>query len=123
MAASSRDWTVSAADNETAFVFVLCKIYQPIPRQIIFYTSFYVCNLFTHFFLTKQLSYRVSQSSRVPSSERCRGSLQWFKYENSKKNRDSPHKDRHWSEGALFELRFLQIQAEKFSVYCYLWCR
>jgi hypothetical protein len=34
-----------------------------------------------------------------------------------KKNRDSP------SEGVLFELRFLQIQAEKFSVYCYLWCR
>jgi hypothetical protein len=29
----------------------------------------------------------------------------------------------HWSEGALFELRFLQIQAEKFSVYYYLWCR
>jgi hypothetical protein len=29
-----------------------------------------------------------------------------------KKNRDSPHKD-----------TFLQIQAEKFSVYCYLWCR
>jgi hypothetical protein len=28
-----------------------------------------------------------------------------------------------WSEGALFEVRFLQIQAEKFSVYCYLWCR
>jgi hypothetical protein len=28
----------------------------------------------------------------------------------------------HWSEGALFELRFLQIQAETFSVYCYLWC-
>jgi hypothetical protein len=27
----------------------------------------------------------------------------------------------HWSEGALFEVRFLQIQAEKFSVYCYLW--
>jgi hypothetical protein len=26
----------------------------------------------------------------------------------------------HWSEGALFELRFLQIWAEKFSVYCYL---
>jgi hypothetical protein len=25
----------------------------------------------------------------------------------------------YWSEGALFELRFLQIQAEKFSVYCY----
>jgi hypothetical protein len=24
--------------------------------------------------------------------------------------------------GAPFELRFLQIQAEKFSVYCYLWC-
>jgi hypothetical protein len=29
----------------------------------------------------------------------------------------------HWSEGALFELRFLQIPAEKFSVYCSLWCR
>jgi hypothetical protein len=29
----------------------------------------------------------------------------------------------HWSEGTLFEVRFLQIQAEKFSVYCYLWCR
>jgi hypothetical protein len=26
----------------------------------------------------------------------------------------------HWFEGALFELRFLQIQAKKFSVYCYL---
>jgi hypothetical protein len=39
-----------------------------------------------------------------------------------KKNRDSSTKI-HWSEGALFELRFLQIQAEKSSVYCYLWCR
>jgi hypothetical protein len=29
----------------------------------------------------------------------------------------------HWSEGALFEVRFLQIQAQKFSVYCYLWSR
>jgi hypothetical protein len=29
----------------------------------------------------------------------------------------------HWSEGALFELRFIQIPAEKFNVYCYLWCR
>jgi hypothetical protein len=29
----------------------------------------------------------------------------------------------HWSEGALFELPFLQIQAEKFCAYCYLWCR
>jgi hypothetical protein len=27
------------------------------------------------------------------------------------------------SQGALFEVRFLQIQAEKFSVYCYLWSR
>jgi hypothetical protein len=26
----------------------------------------------------------------------------------------------HWSKGALFELRFLQIQAEKFSVFCHL---
>jgi hypothetical protein len=26
----------------------------------------------------------------------------------------------HWSVGALFELHFLQIQAENFSVYCYL---
>jgi hypothetical protein len=39
-----------------------------------------------------------------------------------KKNRDSPTQI-HWSEGALFEERFLQIQVEKFSVYCYLWCR
>jgi hypothetical protein len=32
-----------------------------------------------------------------------------------------PHKDKLVrSEGALFEMRFLQIQAEKFSVYCYL---
>jgi hypothetical protein len=29
----------------------------------------------------------------------------------------------HWSEDALFEVCFLQIQAEKFSVYFYLWCR
>jgi hypothetical protein len=29
----------------------------------------------------------------------------------------------HWSEGAFFKVRFLQIQAEKFSVYCYLLCR
>jgi hypothetical protein len=29
----------------------------------------------------------------------------------------------HWFEGALLEVRFFQIQAEKFSVYCYLWCR
>jgi hypothetical protein len=29
----------------------------------------------------------------------------------------------HWSKGALFEVRFFQIRAEKFSVYCYLWCR
>jgi hypothetical protein len=39
-----------------------------------------------------------------------------------KKILDSPTKI-HWSEGALFEVRFLQIQVEKFSVYCYLWCR
>jgi hypothetical protein len=38
-----------------------------------------------------------------------------------KKIRTPPTKI-HWSESALFELRFLQIQAEKFSVYCYLWC-
>jgi hypothetical protein len=59
------------------------------------------------------LLYRVSQNSRIPNSERCRG---------LKKIGTSPTKI-HWSEGALFELRFLQIQAEKFSVYCYLWCR
>jgi hypothetical protein len=34
-----------------------------------------------------------------------------------------PLTSRHWSEGVLFEVRFLQIQVEKFSVYCYLWCR
>jgi hypothetical protein len=28
----------------------------------------------------------------------------------------------HWSKGALFEVHFLQIQAEKFIVYCYLLC-
>jgi hypothetical protein len=33
------------------------------------------------------------------------------------------HTKIHWSEGALFEVRFLQIQTQKFSVYCYLWCR
>jgi hypothetical protein len=29
----------------------------------------------------------------------------------------------HWSKGALFEVRFVQTQAEKFSVYFLLWCR
>jgi hypothetical protein len=29
----------------------------------------------------------------------------------------------HWSEDAVFEVRFLHKQVEKFSVYCYLWCR
>jgi hypothetical protein len=59
--------------------------------------------------------YRVSQNSRIPNSERCRGSLQCFKYGNKKKIGTPPTKI-HWSEGALFELRFLQIQAEKFIV-------
>jgi hypothetical protein len=40
-----------------------------------------------------------------------------------KKKIGTPPTKIHWSEGALFEVRFLQIQAEKFSVYCYLWCR
>jgi hypothetical protein len=35
----------------------------------------------------------------------------------------TPPTKKHWSEGALFELRFLQIQAEKFNVYFLLWCR
>jgi hypothetical protein len=35
-----------------------------------------------------------------------RGSLQWSKYGN-KKNRDSPTKI-HWSEGAIFEMRFVE---------------
>jgi hypothetical protein len=39
------------------------------------------------------------------------------------KKKSTPRIEIHWSEGARFELRFLQIQAEKFSVYCYLWCR
>jgi hypothetical protein len=39
-----------------------------------------------------------------------------------KKNGTPPTKI-HWSEGALLEGRFLQIQAQKFSVYCYLWSR
>jgi hypothetical protein len=40
-----------------------------------------------------------------------------------KKKIGTPPTKIHWSEGALFEVRFLQIQAEKFSVSCYLWCR
>jgi hypothetical protein len=36
---------------------------------------------------------------------------------------ETPPTKIHWSEGALLEVRFLQIQAEKFSAYCYLWCR
>jgi hypothetical protein len=36
-----------------------------------------------------------------------------------KKNIGTPPTKIHWSEGALFEVRFLQIQAEKFSVYCF----
>jgi hypothetical protein len=40
-----------------------------------------------------------------------------------KKKIGTPPTKIHWSEGVLFEVRFLQIQAEKFSVYCYLWCR
>jgi hypothetical protein len=63
-------------------------------------------------------TYRVSQNSRIPNSERCRDHFSSRNME-IKKNRDSPTKI-HWSEGALFELCFLQIQAEKFSVYCYL---
>jgi hypothetical protein len=55
----------------------------------------------------------------------CYTGLQIFSEANMeiKQNRDSPHTKIHWSEGVLFEVRFLQIQAEKFSVYCYLWCR
>jgi hypothetical protein len=37
-----------------------------------------------------------------------------------KKKIGTPPTKIHWSEGALFEVRFLQIQDEKFSVYCYL---
>jgi hypothetical protein len=40
-----------------------------------------------------------------------------------KKKIGTPLSKIHWSEGALFEVRFLQIQAKKFSVYCYLWYR
>jgi hypothetical protein len=40
-----------------------------------------------------------------------------------KKTGPPPQRYIDWSEGALFEVRFLQIQTEKFSVYCYLWCR
>jgi hypothetical protein len=40
-----------------------------------------------------------------------------------KKKIGTPPTKIHWSESALFEVRFLQIQAEKLSVYCYLWCR
>jgi hypothetical protein len=39
------------------------------------------------------------------------------------KKKSGPPTKIHWSEGALLGVRFLQIQAEKFSVYCYLWCR
>jgi hypothetical protein len=60
----------------------------------------------------------VSQNSRIPSSERCRGSFQLSKYGNKKKIGTPPTKI-HWSKGLLFEMRVLQIQAEKFSVYCY----
>jgi hypothetical protein len=64
----------------------------------------------------------MSQNSRIPNSKRCRGSLQQSKYVNKKKIGTPPTKI-HWFEGALFELRFFQIQAENFSVYCYLWRR
>jgi hypothetical protein len=36
-----------------------------------------------------------------------------------KKKSGPPLTKIHWSEGALFEVRFFQIQPEKFSVYCY----
>jgi hypothetical protein len=45
-----------------------------------------------------------------------------FSSPNMEKKKSGPPRKIHWSEGALFEVRFLQIQAEKFSVYCYLWC-
>jgi hypothetical protein len=37
-----------------------------------------------------------------------------------KKKIGTPPAKIHWFEGALFEVRFLQIQGKKFSVYCYL---
>jgi hypothetical protein len=37
-----------------------------------------------------------------------------------KKKSGPPLTKIHWSEGALFEVRFFQIQPEKVSVYCYL---
>jgi hypothetical protein len=67
------------------------------------------------------LDYRVSQNSRIPNSSVVGDHLvvQIWKF---KKKIGTPPTKIHWSEGALFEVRFLQIQAEKFSVYCYLWC-
>jgi hypothetical protein len=55
--------------------------------------------------------YRVSQNSRISNSERCRGSLSSPNMEIKKKIGTPPTKI-HWSEGALFEVRFLQIQAK-----------
>jgi hypothetical protein len=57
--------------------------------------------------------YRVSQNSRIPSVVG-----DYFSTPNMeiKKKIGTPPTKIHWSEGALFELRFLQIQAEKFSV-------
>jgi hypothetical protein len=57
--------------------------------------------------------YRVSQNSLIPSVVG-----DYFSTPNMeiKKKIGTPPTKIHWSEGALFELRFLQIQAEKFSV-------
>jgi hypothetical protein len=52
----------------------------------------------------------MSQNSRIPNSKR-RGSLQQSKYVNKKKIGTPPTKI-HWFEGALFELRFFQIQIQ-----------
>jgi hypothetical protein len=82
----------------------------------LFFSFFFLCipSILYYFFFIKQ----GSQNLRIPNSEVVGDHFSSLNME-IKKNRDSPHKDKI----ALFELRFLQIQAEKFSVYCYLWCR
>jgi DNA mismatch repair protein MutH len=47
--------------------------------------------------------YRVSQNSRIPCSERCISSPNM----EIKKKSELPPTKIHWSEGALFEVRFL----------------
>jgi hypothetical protein len=61
--------------------------------QVYFFLSIlYYFRYFFNKFHFLHCLYRVSQNSRIPNSERCRGSLQWSKYGIKKKSGLSPQR-------------------------------